>query len=142
MTTLKELAPKLLEVVEEAQNAIHRYQSETNRYAMLEKLSEILTDPELVIAMTEVRESLNEVQGDLIVFQKNWPDSSNIAATEYEESNEVLIVTFKNSLKYAYQDFPINKWIELLQTESIGKYINAVVKGAYTSQKIEPVNSL
>lgn len=68
---------------------------------------------------------------------KQWPDSSNIATTEYELENAVLIVTFKNSLKYAYQDFPYNKWLELLETESIGKYINNCVKGAYTSQKLE-----
>lgn len=139
MTTLNQLAPKLLQAVDEAQEAIFGYQSEINRYAMLENLFFILFDADLIKAIAEVKEAQNSSSD---TTSKDWPESSNIAKTEYEPQNSVLIVTFKNNLKYGYQDFPSDKWAELLKTESIGKYINGCVKGIYTSQKLETVNSL
>lgn len=71
------------------------------------------------------------------ITSKEWPESSNIAKTEYDSKERVLIVTFKgNGKKYAYHDFLEKDWQKVLNAESIGKHINSEVKGVHASQPI------
>lgn len=143
MTTLKELAPKLLEVIEDAQSKLSRLQDmvgDDHLYEKLELLSELndlINEVPLIQLVQEVRESLKPSSNP---FEKYWPESSMIEKTEYEPNNNVLVITFKNGSKYAYQDFPADKWEETKASESIGKYVNSAIKGTYTSQKLETVN--
>ncbi len=117
MENFKQLAHELLACLNEA---ISEMDSETNNApqewkALAEKAKLELAPP----------------------LSKEWPESSNIAKTEYNYEASVLEVTFKgNGKKYAYHEFSYLKWQELLLAESIGKYINNSVKGVYQSQQI------
>jgi hypothetical protein len=66
---------------------------------------------------------------------KIW-ESSTVYSTEYNADNKTLIVVFKNGTTYEYYNFQMDAWEELLKAESIGKYLNANVKGKYDYEKI------
>lgn len=70
-------------------------------------------------------------------YKKDWPNSSNIATTQYNEVTNHLDITFKNGLRYRYYDVPASEWETLKDAESIGKYINTRIKGHYQSQNLD-----
>jgi hypothetical protein len=63
-----------------------------------------------------------------IVLFKEWPESGNIATTQYDPEQLLLQVKFKSGAVYEYKDFPMDVWVELLQAPSIGSFINKRVK--------------
>lgn len=133
MTTLKQLAPTLLRVVKEAQEVLENY---TDSNESITELLEILCNEDLAKSIADYEECIKPSANP---NEKIFPESSMVSKADYEPENSVLIITFKNGTKYAYQDFPADKWEELKSTESIGKYINSAIKGAYTSQKLETI---
>lgn len=67
---------------------------------------------------------------------KFW-NSSTVLSTEYDVEKEILRVEFKNGTIYEYYKFPKDKWDILTEAESIGKYLNTCVKGAYDYKKVK-----
>lgn len=57
--------------------------------------------------------------------------SSQISEIGYDETNEDLYVTFKSGVTYKYFNVPFGVYQLLLNTTSIGKTLNEVVKGKY-----------
>lgn len=110
----------------------------TNNYTditpeqVLDLLEEISND-----MIQSVRKSLEgETSGN--EFYKEWPESSQVLSTAYDQKEKELIVVFKNNNKpYAYTHFPIEKWSELLKCESIGSYINKEVKGKFNYRPLQ-----
>lgn len=62
--------------------------------------------------------------------------SSNIAAIKYNDNEQVLAVKFNNSTIYHYFGVPSYHFDNLLDAPSVGKYLNANIKGSYNYQKI------
>jgi hypothetical protein len=78
----------------------------------------------------------HNTSNEIVPNEKCWPESSNVEKTEFDNINRVLVVTFKNNKKYAYQDFLEKDWKKLLVAKSIGKHINSEVKGVHLSVEI------
>lgn len=57
-------------------------------------------------------------------------NSSNIAALDFQENT--LIVLFHSGLTYYYHKVPEEVYNELLNSESIGKYLNTNIKKTYS----------
>jgi KTSC domain len=58
-------------------------------------------------------------------------DSSMANAVGYDEENQVLQVEFYNGATYQFSGVEPEIWEELHDTESIGGYFNAEIKGNY-----------
>ncbi len=63
-------------------------------------------------------------------------ESSNILEIGYDEPAEVLYVTFRNGMTYAYDMVPYIVYEELINAESIGQYLNNSIKGVYEYNKV------
>lgn len=72
-------------------------------------------------------------------------DSSNVQSLAYVEDHETICVRFKNGGLYTYMGADQNTYTGLIHAESIGKYLNNVVKAmhAYTrwDTETELINS-
>lgn len=84
--------------------------------------------------------------GNLIKLHKwqKWDDldSSNISSmafllTNAQEDIGLLNVTFKNGKKYSYPQVPKKLVTEVLESESIGKAFNKLIKPFYPGTKHE-----
>jgi len=62
--------------------------------------------------------------------------SSQISEIGYDEPNQDLYVTFKNGTTYKYFNVPFGVYQLLLNATSIGKTLNEIVKGRYSSTKV------
>jgi hypothetical protein len=67
---------------------------------------------------------------------KFW-DSSTVKLTEYDIETQTLTVEFKNGNVYEYYKVADEVWTELSNADSIGKYLNAHIKGKL-DYKIKP----
>ena len=65
--------------------------------------------------------------------------SSNILASEYNETNKKLTVTFNSGLKYEYYDVMHRDYIRFEISESQGSVFNKTMR-KYKYQKLEPVD--
>ena len=63
-------------------------------------------------------------------------ESSNIESVGYDESTETLYVTFKNGSTYKYDKVPFWKFTELVDADSVGKYLNAEIKGQHEYSRL------
>ncbi len=109
----------------------------------LEELKAILKDAYVAGELQEMSfeqyfDSLELTKPVAITNEKFWPESSQVARTKFYPESQTLEVEFKgfkgkeNSV-YQYFDFPQEAWNNLFVCESIGTYINQVVKkGGYT----------
>ena len=57
--------------------------------------------------------------------------SSNIAAIGYDQDTESLYVEFKSGRTYKYDKVPFWHYTELMDADSVGKFLNAEIKGTY-----------
>lgn len=62
--------------------------------------------------------------------------SSNIAEVGYDERQRTLEVLFHNGTVYQYFEVPPQIYTELLQSSSVGKYLNANVKGHFRYARV------
>lgn len=144
MTTLNQLAPKLLEVIEEAQGALAHYVTPSTREPishenLINQLLSILDDEELCKAIREVRESQKASE---MVLEKFHPESSQVTRTKFIPELNILEVEFKSNGKvYHYDGFEYDTWKLLLNAESIGSFINKEVKGKYNYRLIDAANA-
>lgn len=68
---------------------------------------------------------------------KFW-ESSTVKLTEYDFENQTLTVEFKNGNVYEYYKITYEDWRRLLDAESIGKHLNAHIKGKFDYKQIKP----
>lgn len=57
--------------------------------------------------------------------------SSNITEVGYSDEHQILELLFSSGMTYQYFDVPRRIFEELLQAESIGRYMNANIKGNF-----------
>ena len=50
----------------------------------------------------------------------------------------LLLVTFHNGTTYAYEGVPAETFLDAVNAESIGKFININIKGKFNGVKVEP----
>ena len=68
---------------------------------------------------------------------KFW-ESSTVKSTEYNAETQTLTVEFNNGNAYEYYNFTEIDWNSLQDAESIGKHLNAYVKGKFDYKQIKP----
>ena len=74
-------------------------------------------------------------KGEAVIYNALW-DSSNILKTSYNATNKQLFVTFKRGGVYYYNDIDILVHKNMLESESIGSFINSQIKPKYTAIKV------
>jgi hypothetical protein len=62
--------------------------------------------------------------------------SSNIAAIGYDEDSSTLQVEFNNGTVYQYFDIPEHLFEGLRDSDSVGGYLAAQIKGNYRYSKV------
>ena len=68
---------------------------------------------------------------------KFW-ESSTVKSTQYDIDSQVLTIEFKNGNVYEYYNITYEDWRSLLDAESIGKHLNAHIKGKFDYKQIKP----
>ncbi len=63
-------------------------------------------------------------------------DSSNVEAVGYDEDSSTLQIEFKDGSMYQYFDVSEDVFIGLRDTDSVGGYLNSVIKGSYRYSKV------
>jgi hypothetical protein len=63
-------------------------------------------------------------------------DSSNVESVGYDEESSTLQVEFKNGGVYQYFDVPEEVFIGLRDADSVGRYLNANIKGIFRYSKV------
>ena len=60
------------------------------------------------------------------------PDSSVFTKIGYNETEEILLVVFRDSgMTYEYEGFPKGEWDDFIAADSKGKWYNAEIKPYY-----------
>lgn len=62
-------------------------------------------------------------------------ESSNVQGAAYHEGSHTLCVRFHNGGLYTYENVDQEVFVSLVHAESVGKYLNQVVKGTYSYTK-------
>ena len=63
-------------------------------------------------------------------------DSTSAAEALYDHVSHDLIITYTNGVRYVYNKVPIDLWINLLRSESIGTFIASRIKGKYEYERL------
>jgi KTSC domain len=63
-------------------------------------------------------------------------ESSTANMAIYDPINLELTITFNNKSRYTYHRFPNEQWIEFLNSESKGSWINKNIKNKYEYEKV------
>jgi hypothetical protein len=80
---------------------------------------------------------LAEEQSKKIPMFKSWVGlSSQVVSTSYNEKDQYMIAEFNNGSRYKYAGVSLEVWKQLLNTTSIGKFLNATIKPNYTCTKL------
>jgi hypothetical protein len=69
-------------------------------------------------------------------MRRQTVSSSNIAEVGYNENQRILEVLFHNGTLYQYFEVPPQMFGELMQASSIGKYLNANIKGHFRYARV------
>lgn len=64
-------------------------------------------------------------------MQRHPVISSNITEVGYSDEHQILELLFSSGMTYQYFDVPRRVFEELLQADSIGRYVNANIKGSF-----------
>lgn len=62
--------------------------------------------------------------------------SSNVASVGYDSQQRVLEVEFTGGGVYRYSDVPPEVFLDLMDAPSVGKHLNANIKGRYQHTKV------
>lgn len=135
-TKLNGIAHLLFAAVSKAQTALDNFNGSTDTpnvegMKTLNTLTGILNDKTLVDAIESVK-----VKEELPA-KKVWNNSTQISETAWDKDSGTLSVTFKTGATYEYFNVPEGVWADMLTAESVGKYLNAVVKGNYEFEKVD-----
>ena len=63
--------------------------------------------------------------------------SSAISSVEYDQGSSTLELEFKSGSVYAYQDVPPDVYRELLEADSMGRFVSSNIKGRYPSTRVD-----
>lgn len=61
-------------------------------------------------------------------------DFSMISSIGYDRDNELLEIEFTNGKIYEYLKFPKEEYLALVSADSLGRYFNGHIKGAYKNK--------
>lgn len=75
-----------------------------------------------------------DIEGTRIVCEI---ESSNLVKTEYDTESKKLITTFKNGLRYEYEDVPHNIFVQFRLSESQGKFFNSQISRTFKYKKLD-----
>ena len=64
-------------------------------------------------------------------MQRHPVTSSNITEVGYSDEHQILELLFSSGMTYQYFDVPRRIFEELLQADSIGRYVNENIKGRF-----------
>lgn len=102
----------------------------------------ILTAFILALCLASCGTDLQIPQDTLTVYESatkwvyNTPESTCFSRVGYDSRNQVLIVVFRDSgAEYHYFDVPEDVWESFYDSESLGRYFNANIKGYYEYEK-------
>lgn len=70
-------------------------------------------------------------------MEREAVESSNIRSVGYDEGTQALEVEFSSGTVYRYTGVPMSVHMDLVTSESVGKYFNANVKSAYPFTRVE-----
>jgi len=62
--------------------------------------------------------------------------SSNVATVGYDSETQTLIIEFNNGGVYQYFDVSQDIYEALISADSVGKYLNANIKGYYRYARV------
>jgi hypothetical protein len=74
-----------------------------------------------------------EIIGTKII---NEIDSSNLVKTEYDTETKLMVVEFKNGMKYQYDAVPHEVYTRFRMNESQGKFFNTEISKKYKYTKL------
>ena len=74
-----------------------------------------------------------EIVGTKII---NEVQSSNIVRTEFDTETKMLVVEFKNGMKYQYEGVPHEVYTRFRMTESQGKFFSSDISKKYKFTKL------
>ncbi|TKJ39111.1 KTSC domain-containing protein [candidate division LCP-89 bacterium B3_LCP] len=63
-------------------------------------------------------------------------DSTNVASVGYDPPTQTLEIEFHSGGIYQYFDIPQTVYDELLKAGSVGKFLNAHIKGSYRYARV------
>lgn len=63
-------------------------------------------------------------------------DSSSVASISYDQRAATLEVEFRNGGVYRYFEVPEGVYRELMAADSVGRYLNTVIKRGYRCVKL------
>ena len=66
----------------------------------------------------------------------NEVQSSNIVRTEFDTETKMLVVEFKNGMKYQYEGVPHEVYTRFRMTESQGKFFSSDISKKYKFVKL------
>jgi hypothetical protein len=66
----------------------------------------------------------------------NEVQSSNIVRTEFDTESKMLVVEFKNGMKYQYEGVPHEVYTRFRMTESQGKFFSSDISKKYKFTKL------
>jgi len=62
--------------------------------------------------------------------------SSNVAEIGYDENQRIMEVLFQSGTIYQYFDVPPQIYAELMQSSSVGSYLNSNIKGNFRYARV------
>ena len=68
-------------------------------------------------------------------MERTKVNSSNIAEVGYDAESKTMQVQFKNGGVFNYEGVEPKKYVEMLSSESIGKFLHTNIKGQYNCTK-------
>jgi len=74
-----------------------------------------------------------EIVGTKII---NEVQSSNIVRTEFDTESKLMIVEFKNGMRYQYEGVPHEVYTRFRMTESQGKFFSSDISKKYKFTKL------
>lgn len=74
-----------------------------------------------------------EIKGMMIY---NVIESSNITESQYDMTAETMVVTFKNGVKYEYENVPHKVYAKFRLSESQGKFFTTEISKNYKYRKL------
>ncbi len=66
----------------------------------------------------------------------NEVQSSNIVRTEFDTESKMLVVEFKNGMRYQYEGVPHEVYTRFRMTESQGKFFSSDISKKYKFTKL------
>ena len=64
-------------------------------------------------------------------------DSSGVRAVGYEEERKILYIRFVDGDIYEHYEVPVGEVVDLLQSKSIGRFVNKRIISYYNCRKLK-----